>query len=55
MYAIRSYYGHELEDPDVSEWGTNSGGTYNYGSVDNDNLNWTTTNWKSATFSYKVV
>ncbi len=44
---------HELPATDISEWGTNTGGTYNYGNVDDNDLNWTTTYWTSAGFSYK--
>lgn len=37
---------------DISEWdGTHA--TYNYGSVTAGNLNWLTTNWSSAQFTYK--
>jgi len=34
-----------------SEWGTNTGGSYNYGSVSTPN--WATATWSSANFSYK--
>lgn len=34
-----------------SEWGTNAGGTYDYGSVSTSN--WLTAYWSSAKFSYK--
>jgi predicted CxxxxCH...CXXCH cytochrome family protein len=44
---------HEAQGTDISEWGTNTGGTYNYGSVTINDLNWTTTSWSSAVFSYK--
>jgi predicted CXXCH cytochrome family protein len=47
----------------VSEWGTNSGGGYDYGSLHSsagdstpspgNHLNWTTGFWKSAGFAYK--
>lgn len=43
---------HQAQTPDISEW---DGGTatYDYGAVTADNLNWTTTSWSSAVFSYK--
>jgi len=43
---------HEAQNPDVSEWdGTNA--TYDYGYVTTNDLNWFTTTWESAIFSYK--
>ena len=38
---------------DVSEWGTNTGGTYNYGSYNKKSWFDATGTWSSATFSYK--
>ncbi|MBW2503563.1 MAG: hypothetical protein JRE16_03230 [Deltaproteobacteria bacterium] len=49
--------------PIASEWGTNTGGSYNYGSLHNtsgdgtaspgNHLNWSNGYWKSANFTYK--
>jgi predicted CxxxxCH...CXXCH cytochrome family protein len=43
---------HETQTPDVSEW-DGSSATYDYGSVTTGDLNWFTTSWSSANFSYK--
>jgi cytochrome c553 len=43
---------HEAQNPDISEW-DGSTATFNYGQVTTDDLNWTTTTWTSANFSYK--
>jgi len=43
---------HEAQTPDVSEW-DGSSAIYDYGSVTTGDLNWFTTSWASANFSYK--
>lgn len=45
---------HAAQATDISEWdGRSAAAKYNYGSVTANNLNWTTTTWNSAVFSYK--